>query len=202
MTKEEENEVIEIINKEKDNQYPSFFLHNYNLGEEFIRKLFTLFPEVEGLYREIAVTQELNEELIREFKDKFEWYIICEYQDLSCDFLIEMKDYIDWEAIVKWQRLNDNFVDQFFYKLDQEELIEHHKLSEKIIHKYAKEIDWNKLLLYHHLSERFLINHFEYYSNSNVNISNLLVRGFSPSFEKMLEQQKARNLEAFFDCDI
>ena len=61
----------------------------------------------------VSKYQKLSESLIREFKHKFDWFLISAYQKLSEDFIREFQDRVDWDEIKDAQKLSEDFVKEF-----------------------------------------------------------------------------------------
>ena len=61
----------------------------------------------------ISKSQRLNEDFIREFKDKVDWDYISTYQYLSENFIEEFKDYVNWNDIIIYQILSEKSIIKF-----------------------------------------------------------------------------------------
>jgi len=99
--------------KEFPNKVNFYNITEYqDLSEDFIRKFQDKFDE--DCWIEISYGQDLSEEFIREFQDKVDWYWISKNQNLSEEFIIEFRNKIDWNRL----RLNDQVKNNYINKLE------------------------------------------------------------------------------------
>ena len=66
----------------------------------------------------ISLFQKLNEEFIREFKDKLDWTFISRRQLLSDEFIVEFKDLIDWESYFEHNEASFTIMNRFIHKIN------------------------------------------------------------------------------------
>ena len=104
----------------------------------------------------ISQYQKLSENFIREFKDKVDWYRISQYQKLSENFIREFKDKIDWNYISQSQKLSTTFIREFKDKVDWYNISKYQKLSTNFIREFKDKVDWYNISTYQKLSENFI----------------------------------------------
>ena len=90
---------------------------------------------------------DLNENILVEYKDIIDWYIVCLYQNISEDFMNKWITYINWAPISLHRELSDDFIIKHQSRLNWSYLSNSGKLSENIIRRFEHRIDWELLIV-------------------------------------------------------
>lgn len=117
----------------------------------------------------------LSEEFIQEFKDRLNWFDICQYQKLSISFMIKFSDYLSWKHVSEFQTLTEEFIHQFHNFVDWENISKKQVLCEAFIKKYYKKVNWVNISKHQTLTENFIdvykyLLHWEYLDYSKMSI--------------------------------
>lgn len=152
----------------------------------------------------------LSEEFIREFKDRLNWFDICQYQKLSISFMIKFADYLSWKHVSEFQTLTEEFIHLFHNFVDWENISKKQVLCEAFIKKYYKKVNWVNISKHQTLTENFIdvykyLLHWEYLDYSKMSIDFIKehlefvdIKGLSKNIIKRLGNKKYTNDE--FDC--
>jgi hypothetical protein len=97
----------------------------------------------------------LNEEILIEYREKLDWYIVCLYQNISEGFMDKWHSYINWAPISLHRKLSDEFIIRHQCRLNWSYLSNSGNLSENIVRKFENRIDW-RLLVVNNYSINFL----------------------------------------------
>lgn len=92
----------------------------------------------------------LNEELLIEYREELDWYIVCLYQNISEEFMDKWPSYINWAPISLHRKLSDEFIIRHQCRLYWSYLSNSGNLSENIVRKFANSsdgIDWRLLVV-------------------------------------------------------
>ncbi len=109
-------------------------------------------------FYDLVVTQNLSEEFIEKFLDKFSIQLICQHQNLSEDFIKRYKNKVVWHAVSYKYSFSNDFIEEFkdyihwpaySSKLDFENIV-----------KYKDKIYFNRLN-YLLINENFVINNIK-----------------------------------------
>jgi len=94
-----------------------------------------------AFWTNLATTQKLSEDFMREFQNKLPWYLISSCQKLSEDFIREFQDKVDWETISFRQELSEEFILEFKDKLDLQLVKDYQvNISRDFINKLINEV--------------------------------------------------------------
>ena len=129
-----------------------------NIG--LIIKILMIFPELKEKkiinWNEISKYKKLNEDFIREFKDKVNWYNISQFQTLNEDFIREFQNEVYWELISSEQNLSEDFIREFQDKVNWKNISVNQKLSEDFIREFQNKVDWYGISLHQEMSVEFM----------------------------------------------
>jgi hypothetical protein len=95
-------------------------------------------------------------ELIREFKNKFNWDCISQYQKLTMPFIREFKDLVDWDRISIHQKLTIPFIREFKNRVDWYYISRYQKLTMPFIREFKDRVNWYYISAYQKLSMSFI----------------------------------------------
>lgn len=160
--------------------------HNQTLSTNFIRKYINKLND--NSWKAICAFQELDEQFLRDFKDKVDWGIICINQkhikeeffeeeeikgcykmsqitqrELSLPWLERHANEFDeqsWNNICCFDDLSEKFMDKHSDKLNWMTTSGNQKFSIKFAEKYKDKIVWEDIGYYVFLSPKF-IEHFK-----------------------------------------
>ena len=93
-----------------------------------------LFNEIRTLSDKLGfkISCTSQEEFVREFQDRINWFWISSSQKLSEDFIREFQNKVNWIVISRNQRLSEKFIKEFSHKLDVNiQLRKHHRKVNK-----------------------------------------------------------------------
>jgi uncharacterized protein YajQ (UPF0234 family) len=65
----------------------------------------------------MSSNQDLSEEFVREFKDKWDWSGVSKKVKLSENFIMEFQEKVDWEVISENQILSLKFIKKYISKI-------------------------------------------------------------------------------------
>lgn len=154
------NEEISLIDPEFDGeQFSEDFILQFHdklplqdvlyfqkLSEETLSKLFEISDD-KFILMDTPFNQNLSETFIEKFKDKIDWYGVCNNQKLSEDFIRKYQDKVDWETISYRQKLSEEFIEEFSHKLDWQCISEEQNLSKEFIIKHFNKLDTDSLFI-------------------------------------------------------
>ena len=129
----------------------------------------------------------LKIELIREFKDKIDWYHISKHQKLSENFIREFKNEVNWCRISKCQELSEEFIREFKDKIDWGEISRYQKLSEEFIREFQNKVNWYLISEYQNLSENFIREFQNKVYWSHISIYQKLSENFIREFQDKVD---------------
>ena len=118
-----------------------------------------MIQEIKNIARlkKINIDHDLSDEnFIREFQEKVDWYWISTHQKLSEDFIREFKDKVYWVWISQYQKLSEDFIREFQEKVDWYWISKYQKLSESFIREFQEKVDWYWISKFQKLSEEFI----------------------------------------------
>ena len=96
-------------------------------------------------------------DFISEYKDKWNWYYICDYYSLPEDFIRQHIDYINWYSISRYRILSSQLIRDFADKVDWKGISIQPYLDINLIKDYPDKVCW-KYIFYN-----WYINDFEGY---------------------------------------
>ena len=96
-------------------------------------------------------------DFISEYKDKWNWYYICDNYSLPEDFIRQHIDYINWYSISRYRILSSQLIRDFADKVDWKGISIQPHLDINLIKDYPDKVCW-KYIFYN-----WYINDFEDY---------------------------------------
>ena len=112
-------------------------------------------------WTEILIENEnLPEEILVEYKEIVDWYIVCLYQKISESFMDKWATYINWGPISLHRKLSDEFIIRHQNELNWSYLSNSGNLSENIVNIFPKKVDWNLLVV-----DKYSIDFLKHYQD-------------------------------------
>ena len=133
----------------------------FSVREDLARN--NLKPEDAGqaFWDWIAIHEELSEDDMREFQDKFNWRKLSDHQKhLTESFIREFSDRVHWDRISQRIQMSETFIEEFHDKVTWDYIWSYQrKLSCDFIEKHLKNVNWGRVVVYQKLTDDFIKNH-------------------------------------------
>lgn len=108
----------------------------------------------------------LSEEIIRKYKNEFNWERLVEIQiDIPAELIEEFADVVDWYAVSQFQYISTEFIIKYSDKIDWYRLSMNQRITEETIDYFRDKMDWRQISQKReHLSPEFIIEHWNFLS--------------------------------------
>lgn len=149
----ENSYITTLLNKNVLEPGISKIIMNYKNPMEYI----DIINYYHSNWRDISKSKHINDNFIRYYKDKIDWFVLCFHSQLSDEILIQFSEQIGWTNICMYQSLSIHFIESNLINIDFDQLIRYQILPVSFFKKYINFFDLRDIFRFQIIDDEFFI---------------------------------------------
>jgi hypothetical protein len=130
-----------MLNKNVDERAITDIILNYKNEMDYLE----IIQYYYGNWRDISKSKHINNDFIRKYRDKIDWFTLCFHHKLDDSIIMQFSHKLGWENICRYQSLSTEFIKRNIEHIDFNLILRHQILSPEFIKEYIDYFDLREI---------------------------------------------------------